>query len=148
MLKNGKWPKIMKIVIENKKKIFTIQKEFSSVFPFLKIEFFSRPHKVNESSQKRFMCRSDKTIEACSFKPKAEGKISITPDTTVSELEYELKKAYGLSVQVFRKSGNIWLETTVTDQWSLKKQNEVGKSLSEAAELKYSNTSYEDMELR
>ena len=28
-----------------------------------------------------------------------------------------------LSAQVFRKSGKIWLETTFTDSWTLKKQN-------------------------
>jgi hypothetical protein len=36
----------------------------------------------------------------------------------------------GLYVQVFRKSGKVWLETTATDNWSLYKQNEEGQELS------------------
>jgi hypothetical protein len=36
-----------------------------------------------------------------------------------------------LSVQVFRKSGKSWLETTFTDGWTLKKQNQEGIDLSQ-----------------
>lgn len=43
---------------------------------------------------------------------------------TVSELEQHFADVYGLSVQVFRKSGEVWLETTTTDNWSLEKQNQ------------------------
>jgi hypothetical protein len=32
--------------------------------------------------------------------------------------------------QVYRKSGKIWLETTVTDSWTLEEQNKQGESLS------------------
>jgi hypothetical protein len=31
---------------------------------------------------------------------------------------------------VFRKSGKTWLETSVTDDWTLKRQNEEGMELS------------------
>jgi hypothetical protein len=44
-----------------------------------------------------------------------------------------------LSVQVFRKSGKNWLETTASDQWSLEKQN--AKGLEETTE---SGTAVED----
>jgi hypothetical protein len=37
---------------------------------------------------------------------------------------------YGLSVQVFRKSGNVWLETSATDNWTLRQQNNEGAELS------------------
>jgi hypothetical protein len=33
-------------------------------------------------------------------------------------------------VQVFRKSGKVWLETTVTDGWTLEEQNLQGEALS------------------
>jgi hypothetical protein len=48
----------------------------------------------------------------------------------VVELECLFEDQFGLFVQVFRRSGNLWLETTVTDSWSLQKQNEQGKELS------------------
>ena len=48
----------------------------------------------------------------------------------VEELERILKKDFGLRAQVFRKSGNLWLETTMTDGWTLAQQNYHGKELS------------------
>jgi hypothetical protein len=54
----------------------------------------------------------------------------------VQDVEQLLWDAFGLSVQVFRKSGNLWLETTVTDQWSLAYQNEQGRELSEQFDRK------------
>lgn len=47
----------------------------------------------------------------------------------VGELEAALKDQFGLTVQVFRHSGNIWLETVLTDKWTLQQQNEHGKEL-------------------
>jgi hypothetical protein len=49
---------------------------------------------------------------------------------SVAELEQQFSDVYGLSVQIFRQSGKAWLETTVTDKWTLEKQNEQGKALS------------------
>ena len=41
---------------------------------------------------------------------------------SVYELERSFKNLFGLNVQVSRKAGMIWLETTKTDKWSLQKQ--------------------------
>ena len=49
---------------------------------------------------------------------------------TVGDLEQRFQDVYGLSVQVFRKSGKVWLETTVTDNWTLDEQNDKEQSLS------------------
>lgn len=48
----------------------------------------------------------------------------------VSELEKLFKDKFKLAVQVFRKSGNLWLETTMTDNWSLLQQNNHGREIS------------------
>ena len=48
---------------------------------------------------------------------------------TVSDLEQKFAELFGLSVQVFRKSANVWLETTVTDGWTLEEQNRQGEAL-------------------
>jgi hypothetical protein len=42
---------------------------------------------------------------------------------TVGELEQSFRDIYGLATQVFRKSGNNWIETTETVDWTLEKQN-------------------------
>lgn len=119
----------MKITINDHRKIFAIQKEFNELFPFLKIEFFSKPHKAGASSSKKIIKHPSKTLGECRTIHK-KGTIIITPHMTVTDLEQNLNDIYGLSVQVFRKSGRVWLETTVTDGWTLEEQNRHGKELS------------------
>ncbi len=119
----------MKININDNRKIFAIQEEFNMMFPFLKIEFFSKPHKVNGPSAKKLMKHNSKTLGECRTIHN-KGEITITPGLTVSDLEQRFQDVYGLNVQVFRKSGKIWLETTVTDGWSLDEQNKQGEALS------------------
>ena len=60
------------------------------------------------------------------------GDINIVPKMTVKELEQQFLHLYGLFVQVFRKSGNVWLETTVTDNWTLEQQNRQGEEMSQS----------------
>jgi len=61
---------------------------------------------------------------------KEEGELDIPDTLTVGELENLFMDRFGLSVQVFRRSGNLWLETTMTDNWTLKQQNDHGKEIS------------------
>ncbi len=122
----------MKVTINDKRKIFAIQEEFNAMFPYLKIEFFSKPHKLGGSSSKKQMKSVSKTLGECRTIHNT-GKITITPNMTVADLEQRFNDVYGLSVQVFRKSGKAWLETTVTDKWTLEEQNNQGESLSNIA---------------
>lgn len=119
----------MKITINDNRKIFAIQEAFTNAFPFLKLEFFAKPHKPGGASSKKFIKHPSKTIGECRTIHNS-GTITITANTTVGELEQHFADVYGLGVQVFRKSGKIWLETTVTDNWTLERQNKEGESLS------------------
>ena len=119
----------MKITISDKRKVQSIQEDFVEMFPFLKIEFFSSPHKAGAPSPKKLIRHPAATIGDCRSKHNS-GSITIIPGMTVAELEQQFSDVYGLSVQIFRQSGKAWLETTVTDKWTLEKQNEQGKALS------------------
>lgn len=119
----------MKIIINDHRKIFAIQKEFSELFPNLKIEFFTKPHQSGGSSPKKMMKHPSKTLGECRV-VHTKGMLSITPGLTVADLEQNFSCVYGLSVQVFRKSGKTWLETNTTDGWSLEEQNKQGEALS------------------
>lgn len=119
----------MKITINDHRKIFAIQKEFTELFPYLKLEFFSKPHRQGGASSKELIKHPAKTLGECRTFHNA-GTVSITPTMTVSNLEQNFQDVYGLSVQVFRKSGSAWLETTATDDWTLEKQNKEGEELS------------------
>ena len=124
----------MKIVINDRRKISAIQNDFNEMFPYLRLEFFSKPHDVGGSSPKKMMKHPSKTLGECRTIHKS-GSILITPRMTVSGLEQNFREVYGLAVQVFRRSGKAWLETTVTDSWTLEEQNRQGEDLSKAKVL-------------
>jgi hypothetical protein len=119
----------MKILINDRRKIHAIQEDFNKQFPYLKLEFFSKPHKVGGASPKKIMKVPGKTLGECRTIHDS-GTMTITPQMTVADLEQNFRDVYGLSVQVFRKSGKVWLETTITDAWTLEEQNRQGESLS------------------
>jgi len=119
----------MKIQLEDQKSLGEIQQEFSGVFPFLKIEFFTRPHNIGKGTEKKFMrSPQEKLKDVASVK--STQTVDVIADMTVAQLENEFKSLFGLHVQVFRRSGKLWLETTATDSWTLGYQNEQGIELS------------------
>ena len=122
----------MKVTINDNRKIFAIQEEFNALFPYLKVEFFSKPHSIGGGSPKKLVKHNSKTLGECRTIHN-KGSITITPNMTVADLEQNFSDVYGLGVQVFRKSGKVWLETTVTDGWTLEEQNKQGAELSKVA---------------
>jgi hypothetical protein len=121
----------MNITINDSRKIFAIQEEFNTIFPYLKIEFFSKPQKNGGASGKKLIKHGSKTLGECRTIHN-KGRIIISPNMTVSNLEQQFSDVYGLGIQIFRKSGRVWLETTVTDGWTLEEQNRQGEELSRA----------------
>ena len=119
----------MNITINDHRKIYAIQEEFNSLFPYLKLEFFSKPHTAHGSFSTKIVGNNSKTLGECRTVHN-KGKITIIPSMSVADLERSFKDVYGLSVQVFRKSGKGWLETSITDSWALEEQNSQGETLS------------------
>lgn len=116
------------ITISDTRSIASIQQEFHELFPYLKLEFFSKMHEPDQPSHQKFLLHPDKLLGEIR-RSTAVGEIVVTPEMTVSDLEQSFGRDYGLGVQVFRKSGKSWLETVLTDSWSLKKQNSEGEFL-------------------
>ncbi len=110
--------------------ISDIQNEFNKAFPFLKLEFFTKKRSLSPpgltASQlipyNRKISEGQSTITG--------GDIEISGEMKVIELEKLLKEQFSLAAQVLRKSGNLWLETTMTDNWTLEQQNKHGKEIS------------------
>lgn|SRR5574343_356298 len=117
----------MKISISDNKTIEEIQGEFNREFPYLNIQFFKHGHKAFKGNDKKELLPVTLQLSAVKHQ---NGTVEIKESMKVNELEAMFKEKFGLNVQVFRKSGKSWLETTVTDNWSLKKQNDEGKELS------------------
>lgn len=100
-----------------------LQEEFSTLFPGLKIEFYKTKHQHYMPSPKNELLDALSKIGDIR-KVHTEGLLNICPLMRVVDFEDEMKKIYGLNIQVFRKSIDIWLQTSSTDDWSLAKQNE------------------------
>ena len=118
----------MELQINSDRYIWEIQRDFNQSFNYLKIEFFSKPHETQQPSPaKRILSNQGLIVDL--LKTNINSSIEIDENMSVADLEKLFKAQFGLFVQVFRKSGNIWLETTMTDGWSLKQQNEHGKEI-------------------
>lgn len=117
----------MQLTINNDQTIEDINNDFMSEFPYLKIQFFKHCHKENIGSPKKEMIPVTTKLKAINH---INGVMIVSEDQTVQEVEQFFKLHFNLNVQVFRKSGNNWLETTLTDSWTLKKQNQEGMELS------------------
>ena len=109
-----------------------IQDEFNHFFPFLKLEFIQEEREKG-SGYKNLIITNDENISRIQKKINSM-EMFFNKFTTVKELENIFSRDFGINVKVFRKSGNIWLVTDSTDNWSLEQQNEEGRSL--AAHLK------------
>lgn len=120
-------PPTMTLTIAGEKSLQEVQQEFNSAYPYLKLEFFPAQHKKPYPTASR-LHHALKIDDA--RKLRNSGQVTLSDDLRVGDLEKFLGEIYGLNSQVFRKSGNVWLETTMTDAWTLKQQNDHGRELS------------------
>jgi hypothetical protein len=118
----------MRLSIYGERLITDVQSQFASVYPFLKLEFFK-----NVDFSKNIYPRQKQVSHSLQLKdastPKVEGELVIDDVMTVSDLESTFRNRFGLAAQVFRRSGNIWLETSITNGWTLKQQNDHGREI-------------------
>lgn len=112
----------MNIELNPNTKIEEIQVEFNKRFPYLKINFFQTKNKPEDEVTPKDMLQSFVFLKDVSGS-KLNGSIHINGLMTVKELEIQFRIQYGLHVEVFRKSGKIWLKTSASDQWTLDEQN-------------------------
>jgi hypothetical protein len=120
------------IEIHDNRKISEIEEHFSFVYPFLKLVFLNKRTGKKLSNDTNYI--AGKTTIGMYRKTPVNMANTITRQNTVADLEAIILEQYDLFVQVLRKSGKAWLETSVTGEWTLGKQNNEGEQLSNAAE--------------
>ena len=116
----------MRLAISKDRTISDVQRDFNGQYPFLKLEFYKIQKSDPSQLIKKYLPGS------MLFKAAGIGKdgiLEIKDEMKVSELEKIFFQRFGLRSRVSRKSGMIWLETTMTDNWSLAKQNEYGREI-------------------
>ena len=119
----------MKIDLKADLTIRDIKTTFHETFKFLKLEFFSDKKSKDIGFSKDLMIDNETSLQDL-MHPFREGSVHLTGKTTVKAFEHEWMEKFGLNVQVFRKSGLLYLETTSTDEWTLEQQNNEGETAS------------------
>ena len=122
-------PETMHLHIAPNRLISDIQKEFNEAFPFLKIEFFKTRSFTRSDFMAHQIIPSQRKIGDGQLSI-TDGDIEVVEEMKVMDLEKIFKDQFSLAMQVFRKSGNLWLETTMTDNWTLQQQNDHGREIS------------------
>jgi len=103
--------------------IAELQQKFSEYFPYLSLSFFSRPHDIYQSSPVKYLITERETLlERLEARPH-HAALNILADMTAGQLEQLFEQELGLHIQVLRKDGDSWTETTLTDNLRLSDQN-------------------------
>ena len=118
----------MKLQINKGSSLKNIQKQFNACYPFLKIEFFKKIP-ANQPLYKAELVSVTESLKYLDGLYEG-GVIDVSKKRKVFEVERDFEKLLGLPAIVFRKSGNVWVETTLTNDWPLEEQNEEGKQIS------------------
>lgn len=111
----------MKIILNPDKKLQAIQKEFSSFFSFLKIEFFHAEYKesVGFSDHEKLDINLSLT-EVNLFSDSSALEFDNTTKVAAFEKAfYDLSK---IAIQVYRKTNSAWIQTIASDKWTLEEQ--------------------------
>lgn len=122
----------MQIIIDDTKNVQTLQTEFNQLFPYLQLLLVKmqsgqesgkvmqdQPQLTQHTSLLQYRITNDTT------------PFYIYPEMTVAELEQQFTKHYGLEPVILRKSGNVWIETSITDDWTLEEQNTQGELITQ-----------------
>ncbi|WP_123847892.1 hypothetical protein [Chitinophaga lutea] len=124
----------MKILITEESLIMNIQQEFRVLYPHLKLEFFKNPHGTFQGCPPKERLAPDTPIDEIRNIHSA-GWIDFGGTVTAGELEQQFSHLLGLSAQVFRKSGTVWLETTAMDNRTLAELERMAAEMPVAPEI-------------
>ena len=108
--------------ISKERTIAELQQDFQASFPGLQLRFYQRQHAEHEGSPKRSQHPASMTLGAMN-PALVDGEIELQGENSVANFERELEERFALHAQVFRRSNNLWLQTTSTDDWTLETQN-------------------------
>lgn len=120
----------MTIEISRDRRVADVQKDFNSEFPYLRLEFlqpYTTPQK-QDGTVARFANAASQMGDL--YKNITDCFIDLPASITVNELERTFFTQLGLKARVLRKSGNIWMETSLTNNLTLQQQNEHGREIS------------------
>jgi hypothetical protein len=115
------------ITIKKDWSIKNVQDQFRAQFPFLKIEFLKTFPNTKAIHKTKYAMPDDLFKRIPGFIN--DGRINIYSKQSILSLENNFKEHFGVSAQIFRRSGDVWIETTLTEDWTLEQQNKIGEEI-------------------
>jgi hypothetical protein len=122
----------MEINLRNESRIAEVKDAFHKKFPFLKLEFFYPLADERKRYHANNVIKDAHTNLGDIAGMNKPGYVRIHEFRTVADVEHCFGECFGLYVQIFRRSGGSWLETTDTDKRTLAEQNQLGREKSQA----------------
>jgi hypothetical protein len=122
-------PGNMTLYMNNENTLQDMQRVFTTCYPYLKIDF-SRP--VEVLAKKTLQTQKIQAMDRIGWFAGLEHTASINIDgnRTVAQVSADIEKIVDLSVMIRRRSGNVWIETSLTASWTLEQQNREGEHIS------------------
>jgi hypothetical protein len=118
---------VMHLDINDNTRLSEIQEVFANFYPYLRIRFFREGHKRYESSPETEELDPQQTIGELK-QTHTSGLLEMQPSSTIASVENEFLRRFSLSVQIYQKQGENWLQTTGVDSFTLKEANELGRN--------------------
>jgi hypothetical protein len=137
----------MKFQFDRPPLLTALQEEFSNSYPFLKIAFLETLNRNAMNSISRNPGSRDKETAQAGEVYSSENRmleqqrirrsardllrqeLGVSGSMQVIELEKLLETYFGLPARILRKSGNLWIETLYSKQWTLRQQNDHGEDI-------------------
>ena len=111
----------MVLYLENETQLKALQDKFNALYPFLQLHFIKTFREDGKPLKKIVKGLPEQRLKEITgtLEP---GMVSIDGNCTVAEI-LDNFRAHGVVVQVYRKSGTLWVETSLTEDWTLERQN-------------------------
>jgi hypothetical protein len=111
-------------------KMKDIEEQFNHAFPYLQLSITNNCKNISEADHRQSTETHNEINVEQSSPEELDGRRIIDESMTVEQLENILLNEFGCNAKVFRRSGNVWLQTKFTNSWTLKEQNQMGKETS------------------
>ena len=119
----------MEIQLNSTKTIKEIQKEFSQKFPYLMIQFFGKNPSTTDVFEKGNKIENGNNTMGELYALETGISVNVNGHLKVETLENQFLGEFKIPVQVYRKSGSVWLQTIETNAWTLSEQNQHGEEM-------------------
>ena len=118
---------MMLLKIERNMTIDQVNHNLHTKFPYLKLVFFKQDNNNEEdNSENRITALYTPLIDI--YPNLRNALINLNGNLQVRNLETKINEITGARVQVFRRSGNVWLETLTTDNKTLADLNKIASN--------------------